>query len=66
MEHLGSWLIAGDHIHNHHIYLALNTVETEDDWLQIGQKTYDGDFYQVSKIINQQIVPEKYPNVYFM
>ena len=36
------------------VYIQFNSFETEDSWFDVGQNTYEGEFYKVSKSFNYQ------------
>lgn len=41
-----------NHQHSNVIQIQYNSFETEDSWFDVGQNTYEGEFYKVSKSFN--------------
>lgn len=38
-----------------YVYVRLNKIETEDEFLQLGQYTFEGSYYDVGKAIKRPI-----------
>ena len=59
---IGSSLVTPGRVDKLILYLRQHYVETQDEWMQLGQYTFKGYFYQIGKTVNRPTVKEVSPN----